>query len=298
MVCRVCGKDLGFWAKLGSHSQICERCTEQGQNQLKVLATSIGGETNWNQQHAERWLSTYDETVRKYQVPPADATRIKYEILNSLFKLAELQPQLADADLKFLIALGQRYCVTRSGSPELQDTILRIDLRQAIRSWDEGEPPKTECTALVLAGGEVCHWEEPAVLLLQRVQREYVGMYGSVRMGRVRVGGFKSVPIDKTLREDGGRGLLHITNQRVCFTGTSQALAIPFAKIVSLAGFSDGFEVHTGNEKKPGIFLVPHPELTIGLLKRASSSIGEDESRPRRRKKASSLSDDDGPSVR
>ena len=289
MVCQVCGKDVGFWAKLGNHTQVCKECTEQGQNQLKVLATSVGCVTNWNQQHAERWLALYDDIVRKYRVPPADATRIRDEILNGIFKLVESQQQLADADLEFLSAQGQRYHITRSGSPALQDAVLRISLRQALQSWDGGKFLQRECSALVLAQGETCLWEEPAGLLLQRTQREYVGVFGSVRIGRARVGGFKSVPIDKTLHEDGGRGVLHITNQQVCFTGLNQAVAIPFKKIVSLAGFSNGFEVHTGNEKKPGIFLVPHPELTTELLKRASSSNGDDNCKPKRRTKAPSL---------
>jgi len=103
------------------------------------------------------------------------------------------------------------------------------------------------------------------------------------------VGGFKGVPIDKTMRDDGGRGILHITNKRVCFTGLAQAVAIPFSKIVSLAGFSDGFEVQAGNEKKPGIFLVAHPELTTELLKRASSNKEDDDSSPKRSKKVHSL---------
>ncbi len=284
MVCQVCGKDVGVWANLGNHSQICKECTAQGQNQLKVLATSVGCVTTWNRQHADGWLDLYDEIVHKYQISPADATRTRDEILNGIFKLVESQPQFADSDLQYLVALGQRYHITRSGSPEVADTIFRIDLRQAIQSWDSGKPIVKECTALVLAKGEICHWEEPAGLLVQRTQREYVGVYGSVRIGRVRVGGFKGVPIDKTMRDDGGRGVLHITNQRVCFTGLAQAVAIPFAKIVSLAGFSDGFEVHTANEKKPGIFLVPHPELTTDLLKRASSNKGDDDSSPKRSK--------------
>jgi hypothetical protein len=297
MKCAVCGKDLGFWAKLGKHTQICKTCREQGQNRLKVLANSVGWLTNWHQEQADRWLAQYDEIVHKYQVPTADALRARNEILNGIFKLVESQQQqqLADADLEYLVGQGQRYDIARSGSPELQDTVLRIALRQAIQSWDREKPLERECTTLVLSKGEVCHWEEPAGLLVRRTKREYVGGYGSVsiplhivRGARVRVGGFKGVPIDKTVHEDGGRGYLHITNQRVCFTGLNQAVAIPFKKIVSLAGFDEGFEVHTGNEKKPGIFLVPHPELTAELLKRASSSQGDDDSRTKRRRKAPS----------
>ena len=40
-----------------------------------------------------------------------------------------------------------------------------------------------------------------------------------VKGARIRVGGFKGHPIDKTVYEDKGTGVLHITNQRVCFLG-------------------------------------------------------------------------------
>lgn len=289
MVCQVCGKDEGVWANFGNHSQICKECTAQGQNQLKVLATSVGCVTTWNQQHADGWLALYDEIIHKYQVPPADATRARDEILNGIFKLVESQQPITDADVEYMAAQGHRYHMTRSECPELADTVFRIDLRQAIQSWDIGKPIEKQCTALVLAKGEICYWEEPAGLLVQRTQREYVGVYGSVRIGRVRVGGFKGVPIDKTMRDDGGTGVLHVTNQRVCFTGLAQAVAIPFAKIVSLAAFSNGFEVHPTNDKKPGIFLVPHPELTVELLNRASSSKGVDDSGPKRSKMVPSV---------
>ena len=237
MKCVVCGKDVGFWAKLGNHPQICKACAEQGQNRLKVLATSVGWVTNWRQEQADRWLAQYDEIVHKYQVPAADALQARNEILNGIFKLVESQEEMTDADLEYLVGLGQRYGIAQSGSPELQDTVLRIALREAIQSWDSGKPSERECTALVLAKGEVCQWEEPAGLLVQRTKREYVGGYGSVRIplhivrgARVRVGGFKGVPIDKTVHEDGGTGVLHITNQRVCFTGLNQAVAIPSRK--------------------------------------------------------------------
>jgi hypothetical protein len=87
---------------------------------------------------------------------------------------------MADADLEYLVGLGQRFAIADSGSLELQDTVLRTALRQAIQSWDGGKPLERECTALVLSKGEVCHWEQPAGLLVRRTKREYVGGYGSV----------------------------------------------------------------------------------------------------------------------
>jgi hypothetical protein len=102
---------------------------------------------------------------------------------------------------------------------------------------------------------------------------------------RVRIGAFRAVPIDKTIYESGGDGSLHIANQRVCWTGQEQSIAIPYKKVISLAGFDEGFDVHTSNVKKPGIFLVPHPELTVQLVSLASApNDSEPVAIPRRRK--------------
>src|ERR1700736_5952909 len=109
MKCVVCGKDVGFWAKVGNHTQVCKVCIEQGQNRLKVLATSVGWVTNWHQEHADRWLAQYDEIVHKYQVPSAGALQARNDILHGIFKLVELQEQIADADLDYLVNLGQLY---------------------------------------------------------------------------------------------------------------------------------------------------------------------------------------------
>src|SRR5262249_38326719 len=159
-------------------------CHEQGQNQLSVLAKSVDSVTTWNQQHANGWLTIYDQIVRKYQVQPAEAVPTRNKILSHMFSLVGSQQVIADGDLEYLSAQGQRYHITQSESPELEDAVLGIALRQAIQSWDSGKPPKRECKALILGKDEVCCWEESAGLYLQRTKREYVGVYGSVRMGR------------------------------------------------------------------------------------------------------------------
>jgi hypothetical protein len=88
-------------------------------------------------------------------------------------------------------------------------------------------------------------------------------------------------PIDKTVYDDGGRGILHITNQRVCFAGQLRSVNIPFSKMVNLEGFAEGFVIQTSNEKKPGIFIVNHPELTAQLVMLAAGH--EDEEPPTKR---------------
>jgi len=46
---------------------------------------------------------------------------------------------------------------------------------------------------------------------------------------------------------------------------------IPYKKLISVGGFEGGFIIQTSNEKKPGIFVVRHPELTTHLLALASN---------------------------
>ena len=283
---------MSFWARLGggSDSGVCKECNEQGRNRLQLLVRSVGAVQAWKQQYAQGWITQCEEIIRKYQLPEGEAGPLRSALLNEIFKLVEAEEEMSETDLNFLIGLGQRYALAQSATPELRDTVLRIALRQAIQSWEHGDVPRRGCTSPVPLRGEICHWEEPAGLLIQRTKREYVGGSGgvSVPVGhgvRVRLGAFRAVPIDKTIYESGGAGILHITNQRICLTGQQQSVAIPYKKVINLAGFKDGFEVQTSSAKKPGIFLVPHPELTVQLITLASSQQEGGEGRSPRRKK-------------
>jgi hypothetical protein len=52
-----------------------------------------------------------------------------------------------------------------------------------------------------------------------------------------------------------------------------------------IQGFETGFTIQTTNEKKPGIFIVRHPEPTAQLVTLASTGVGEDEPPKKRRQK-------------
>lgn len=275
MNCSICGKDMGLWAKLTTHSNagICKECREQGNNRLQVLLRSVNGSQTFKPQYAQGWLAQFDETAKRYQIPESEAASLRFALLNGIFSLVAAEEDMPDADLNFLVGLGQKYGLGESATPDLRDTIFRIGLRQVIQSWERGEIPHKQCSGLVLQTSEACHWEEGAELRVQKTQREYVGGYSSVsvpvplvRGARFRVGGFKGHPIDTTVLEDGGAGVLHVTSQRVCFTGQQRSLAIPYKKMISVNGVEGGFIVQTSNEKKPGIFMVRHPELTTHLL--------------------------------
>jgi len=291
MKCAVCGSEIGLWGRLTSNpdAPVCKRCREQASKQLEVLVQSVGAAQSFKVQYAERWAGQLEETARKYRMPESDAQPLRLALLNNMLKLVEAGGEMVESDLKYLLDLCQRYRVGQSGTPELSDTLIRVGMKETIQSWERGEAPRKECNGLVLQRGEACHWEEGAGLRVQKTQREYVGGYSSVsvpvplvRGMRVRVGGFKGHPIDHTVLEDGGTGVLHVTSQRLCFTG-QYAVAIPYRKMISVGGFEGGFMVQTSNEKKPGIFLVRHPELTTQMLTLAANP--PEEEKPRKREK-------------
>jgi hypothetical protein len=294
MQCSVCKNEMGLWARLSAHSSagVCKDCQKQASNQIHVLLSSVSATQSFKLQFAQGWVNQFDETVRKYHMAESEVGPLRLSLLNDIFKLVEAEDEMPDDDLKFLASVGQKYGLGQSATPELRDTIFRVGTKEVIQSWERGETPHKDCGGLVLQKGEVCHWEEGAGLRVQKIKHEYVGGYSSVsvpvplvRGVRFRVGGFKGHPIDHTILEDGGTGVLHITNQRVCFAGQQRSVAIPYKKMISVGGFEGGFVIRTSNEKKPGIFIVRNPELTTHLLTLAANPPGEQEPSNKRPKK-------------
>jgi hypothetical protein len=295
MHCVTCGNEIGLWTKLTHTKQeVCRACHEQGTKQLQVLVQSVAATSKLNVQYAERWTGQFEEAVQKYRLPNIEVSDLRVSFLNNMFKVIEAQDVMSDAELQFLANLTRKYDMRQCATPELRDTILRVGMRELLQSWERGNPPNQICNGLVLQKAEICHWEEAAQLRIRKTQREYVGRSSSVSIPlghgiRYRVGGFKGHPIDHTVHEEAGGGVLHITNQRVCFNGL-HTIAIPYKKMVSVNGFEGGFIVQTSNEKRPGIFIVHHPELTTQILMMASKQSEEEIKPPKRGKSVPTLS--------
>jgi hypothetical protein len=284
MICAACGKQIGFWGTLRTDSAhpVCKECHEQARKKLQVLVGAVGGTQSFKPDYGELWISQLESTVQKYQMPESEAGPLRFTLLNGIFAMVESQEELRDADLNYVVELVQRYRFQESAPPEITGTLFRIGLRQVIQGLERAEMPSRNCNGLVLQKDEICHWEEAAGLRVVKTRRQYVGAYNSlsipvplVRGMRYRVGGFKGHPIDETVVEEGGAGVLHVTNQRVCFTGPMRSMAIPYKKVISIGGFDRGLIVQTENEKKPGIFVVRYPELTTHVVTLASSQHEE-----------------------
>ena len=119
MKCLVCGKEIGFWSKLGhSASNVCNECKQQAKNRLDVLARSAGTTGLFKQQYAQGWLNQYEEIVRKYQFSGTEAAPFRNALLESIFKLVDSEDELADADLTFVAGLARKYGLAQSATPE------------------------------------------------------------------------------------------------------------------------------------------------------------------------------------
>jgi hypothetical protein len=275
MNCIVCGKEFGLWARLSGDSDdaICRGCEKEGETRLALLIPEATPRANlrdiWNQ---------FGELVRRYRVLEEKAAPLRNGLAEAILEATAEIEGLNDSHVEFINELSASGAIPKLvAGTEAATAVSKINARQRIEEWKRGETPKNECKGLLLQPGEVCHWEEPARLLEQRTRREYVGGYGgiSVPLGRglrLHTGGFKGHPIDTTFLADCGMGWLHITNQRLCFTGSGGAVAIPLKKMISVNGFEDGFQVFRSGAKRPTVLQVPFPELTLQLLGFATPS--------------------------
>jgi hypothetical protein len=174
MKCSVCGKDFGLWAKISGHMNVCKECQEQGRKHLQILAESVRSTRIWKQEYGQRWLTEFEDTVRKFQIANSDAAPARGVLLIGIFKLVETENEMPDSDINFLSGLDQRYGLTQS-SPEIRETMVRIELRRKIEAWERGEAPQRQCSGLVLQKGEICRWEESVGVDVPKNKREYVG---------------------------------------------------------------------------------------------------------------------------
>jgi hypothetical protein len=276
MNCSVCGQEISIWTKLTHSKQSeCGKCHDEGTGQLRALVQAAGSASTLNIQHEIGWMSQFDAAVGKYHLFGNDVAGQRNSLLGHVFKLVEMEDTITDEALTFVSGIIEKYNLRKDGTPELRDAYLQVGMRERIQLFERGSAPTQLCNGLVLHKGEVCHWEEGASLRVLKTKREYVGTSNSfsIPLGhgfRYRVGGFRGHSIDHTSYEDAGAGVLHITNQRLCFNGV-HTIAIAYKQMLAVNGFEGGFIVQTSNEKKPGIFIVRHPELTAQMLLMASN---------------------------
>ena len=134
---------------------------------------------------------------------------------------------------------------------------------------------------LMLEGAEQLYLSADARLMKEAVDREYRGGYSGVSFRvakgvRVSSGGMrgKSVVTGSHI-EVADEGSLFVTSTRVVFVGNRSTMEIPYAKLVSMEGFSDGVRFSMSNRVKAPLFTVPSGALIIATIEAAISASSD-----------------------
>lgn len=276
MNCLVCNRQFGIWARLKGDAsrQVCRRCRREGVRQLQLIIASIDYSPDFFDN-----LARFGMTAAKYHVPAADLARLRLDLLLESYRNLETQESVPAGTIELLNRKRHDWLAASATTREMIGPVAELERHSVIESWRTRiSVPSSPTCQLFPVKGEICHWEEPARLFEQRTQRKYIGQSSgiSVRLAKgvyYRVGAFQGTPIDSTYLADLGPGVLHLTNERICFTNPQRSVAIPYKRIINIGGFHDGIAIHAG-PKNPTILRIPFPELTTNLIKLAAMPTG------------------------
>lgn len=128
-----------------------------------------------------------------------------------------------------------------------------------LRNIQNGIVPRTMINAPILLGkNETILWTYNGVSLYQeKITKEWVGRTSgySIRIFKgltYRTGKMKGRPVEHSSMEFNGTGTLYITNKNMIFHSPQKGVKVPFNKIIGIAPYSDGIEVHKdgANQKR------------------------------------------------
>lgn len=139
-----------------------------------------------------------------------------------------------------------------------QDTdISKISQSAILNNIQKGLLPSTSFTApILLAKNESILWTYKNVSLYQeKITKERVGRTGGFSFRIIkgvyyRTGQIKGKPVEHSTMEFNGKGSLFITNKNLIFHSQQKGVKIPFSKIIGIAPYSDGIEVHKDGKKE------------------------------------------------
>lgn len=148
MKCFVCGVELGFWAKLHTHSdvEICKECQVQAKSQLGILVGSVGDAQPFKPEYALGWINKFDETCGKYAVPEDQITPLRFVLLNNIFKLVENEDEMIESDLQFLLDLTKNMASGNSRLPTYATLFLGSEFARSFSHGSKARPRKGNAT--------------------------------------------------------------------------------------------------------------------------------------------------------
>ena len=260
MTCTSCGRALGMLERARGH-ELCGDCGR------RITA--------------ERAVATAEYAEALAAIGPTSSLQGLSGRLTEIAANAGLQPdQTADARLRVLRNLLARYVADASLTEEEEASLeavasaLSLDglaLGRAMAGQESdvliarlnaGRLKPMGSPQLMTKRGESVYLQVRAELLKEIVHREmrggYTGVSFRVAKGvRISTGGFRghSVVTGTSVVVDDA-GILSVTSQRIVFAGTRRGLDLPYGKILSMNGYSDGVQFLIANRVNQPTFRI------------------------------------------
>jgi Short C-terminal domain len=137
-------------------------------------------------------------------------------------------------------------------------------------------PTITPPTSLILEKDERLILTDPTTLREARAVRENSGGFGSVRMGRARIGGYSGTSFSTLQWANLDKGTLYLTNHRLIFQGNKENRNIPLKSIAALQSLPFGtISMSIAGKPKNIQFPVRNPYLWEAVTKIERTSLGD-----------------------
>lgn len=250
--CIYCGKKAGFWKSVHPECQLeqekkKELLDKACQSALALAMRAAKGDidsTNIKEQLQEMAsASSFSPTLLKGIAVLAWEKTLEEYLEEKVFTAQEENDLMKYAHF---LDLGQEDLNKNGG-------VFRATQAAILRDLSEGKTPNRMHLSgnlpFVLQKGETIIWyQKDCTYMEEKTFRSYVGGSAgmSVRIMKgvyYRTSAFKGHPVETSKVVPIDRGTVAITTKNIYFAGARKSYRIPFAKIVSLSPYSDGFGV-------------------------------------------------------
>lgn len=253
--CKYCGLSASIFSH--AHKE-CEEKHQQGLDQLEKILRQYfaGGQT----------VASMRQAIVQLRKPTflkkSDVEQCALRVIDD--HAAKLQPPYNRQALTqiddFINGLTlERQAMNAHGSLDL--LAERTSQLTIINNLQRGILPQTTATLpVMLSRGEAVLWVYNNVALYQeKIERQYNHITGgfSFRIMKgvyYRTGTGRSKPVERSVMNLEAQGQLIVTNKNLIFYSQTKGVKVPFNKIISVAPYTDGLEIHKDGSSKRMVF--------------------------------------------
>jgi len=258
--CASCGRGFGMLERARGH-ELCGDCGRRIAAERAIAAAEYAdalaaiGPTSPLQGLSGRLT----EIAAHAGLEPAETAEARLGVLRNLLARYVADASLTEEEEASLSAVAAALSLDELA---LGRAMVGRESEVLIAKLNAGRLEPMSSPQLMTKRGESVYLQVRAELLKEVVHREMRGGYAGVSFRvakgvRVNTGGFRghSVVTGTSIVTDDA-GILSITSQRIVFAGSRRGLDLPYGKILSMNGFSDGVQFLIANRANQPTFRV------------------------------------------